>query len=282
MRRPETIAFSLLLSVFFWGNTRGENADSYGPPPADEIRFTPPTVRVIRTETPPKIDGVPDDPCWENAPESTPPGFFSRPVHFRVARDKTALYVLARFPAPDPGTTWLPWEWDEERRVYAPGSGSEHRLTLLWNSEHRPDFIDVWVWRSARTHPVGRVDEGFVDLNQPAEAAGPFSQDAGIRCWHSRYPGRFVGETVPRFRFANPTESCADVKAGATWENGFWTVELTRPLRARHRDDVDFTEISLIGLKIFAREPDSSDWFGSEGCVFLEEAPVLLQGGGAP
>jgi hypothetical protein len=163
-------------------------------------------------------------------------------------------------------------------------------LTLLWNSEKRPDFIDVWVWRSARTHPVGRVDEGFVDLNHPVMAASPFTPDVGKRCWFSRYLGSFVGETVPRFQFAPPTQSCADVTAAAVWEDETWNIELSRPLKTRYRDDLDLSDISDVGIKMFVREPDSDDWFGGKGCVFLEDTPSKSEpdasrptdGGGAP
>ena len=48
----------------------------------------------------------------------------------------------------------------------------------------------------------------------------------------------FMGDTVPRYRHRQPTESRADIKAKGIWQDGFWTIEFQRKLVTGNEDDV--------------------------------------------
>ncbi|MCL4237934.1 MAG: hypothetical protein KJ047_06765 [Anaerolineae bacterium] len=49
---------------------------------------------------------------------------------------------------------------------------------------------------------------------------------------------------VPQHILQEPTESHADVQVAATWENGYWNLELKRKLVTGYDDDVQFDDLS--------------------------------------
>ncbi len=53
--------------------------------------FVPPSIPAVRTDTPPKLDGVLDDPCWQDAPVATD---FTDTDAKRPAKQQTLVRVL--------------------------------------------------------------------------------------------------------------------------------------------------------------------------------------------
>ena len=87
------------------------------------------------------------------------------------------------------------------------------------------------------------------------------SGDAGEPAYTSKAYPEFIGETAPKFISQQPSGSRADIQAKGQWHEGFWSVELARPLETGHNDDVQFKpdKTYLFGLsryEIAGREPD--------------------------
>ena len=96
------IAFGGLSFFIFWSVA----GMAHSQVPAEVKR----SVRAVRFETPPTIDGLPDDPVWQEA-ESSGEFIQFEPRHgeaastgseFKVGFDEHALYVLILFSDPEP------------------------------------------------------------------------------------------------------------------------------------------------------------------------------------
>lgn len=137
-------------------------------------------------------------------------------------------------------------------------------------------FLDLVQWRAHRTNPVGAADDGFVleyrnfDAGKNAFAsnldgttklpkfmfdAGKFGAKAvsadqvgkkdnflikGVNALpFDPSAGWKEGDMLPRYVIGakEATGSAADNKAVGKWENGMWTVVLTRPLNLANADD---------------------------------------------
>lgn len=55
---------------------------------------------------------------------------------------------------------------------------------------------------------------------------------------------RKLNAVVPQLVLQEPSGSQRDIKVGAVWENGRWTVEIQRALVTGHNDDVQFSDLN--------------------------------------
>ncbi len=152
------------------------------------------------------------------------------------------------------------------------------------------ETIDMWHWKSARTNPVGQVDDQYVNHNRnEAKEWGRHSDDktAGAYvnninaegtapAWMNKTaseentywvldsdkvpfedhfkPGDVIGGIV-----AKPAEgNRGDLPAKAVWHDGVWTLEIKRTLTTQHENsasqDVQFDDLSktyLFGVAVF-------------------------------
>ncbi len=102
---------------------------------------------------------------------------------------------------------------------------------------------DLWQWKATRTHPQGSaLDRSHhFSLDQPSGRAR-----SGVPIWLARpedagesverkqpAPESFGGKSVRPYLPGTPTGSQTDVWAVGSWQDGWWTLERARRLRAQ-------------------------------------------------
>ncbi len=105
--------FKLVLLVLLLCHTAivcGQNSDSTGTEYREFWKTSRPVMQAVRIETPPKIDGQPNDACWAAIAAATDfvmhqPRPYARATfnsQFRIAYDDNALYAIAYLYDPSP------------------------------------------------------------------------------------------------------------------------------------------------------------------------------------
>jgi hypothetical protein len=148
-------------------------------------------------------------------------------------------------------------------------------------------FLDLWMWRAARSGPIGYGDDNFVlDYRNADQGRSPFANPAqpqwmydAARTGYNAVPesewdwtldrnpliqgvnavpfdpnARFnVGDLLPRQVLQTPDGSRADLLFNSRWENGRWIVEMRRALNTGRPDDKVFApgQVYNVGLAIF-------------------------------
>jgi hypothetical protein len=149
------------------------------------------------------------------------------------------------------------------------------------------EFLDLWMWRGARSGPIGYGDDAFVlDYRNADLGRSPFSGPAQPQWMYDAaatgysaipesewdwmldeaplIPGvnavpfdpnaQFnVGDLLPRQVLQEPTGSRADLLFNSRWENGRWVVEMRRALNTGNPEDKAFMpgQVYNVGLAIF-------------------------------
>lgn len=147
---------------------------------------------------------------------------------------------------------------------------SEARSQDDWkyHSETATERGDMWVWRAFTSDPMAHAEDGFVDddsrksdsgsgkarKNESSDKMKPkYMQDPAKK---AAAPGVLVdgdtteikdygkfksGDVVPSWVLSNFSGSMADVKTKSKYENGKWTVMMTRKLESGDKEnDVTF------------------------------------------
>jgi len=229
---------------------------------------TPVSLPVRVVSRPPLVDGRGIDDAWRAVAwaEVADPGLAGEgKLAVKACTTGERLYLLVRFPAREARRRHRPWHWDPVAQLYRSGQETEMALSVLLFGEA---MVDVWVWRAERTNAAGYADDGRFD------AAAGFVPDAGDPCWESRPPGDFAGPTLQRFYPRQPTGSQADVRARGTWEQGWWTVELSRRLTARNADDVTISPTAMAMIQLFTGLPTAAPEPRHPILLFTPEMPV--------
>jgi hypothetical protein len=135
---------------------------------------------------------------------------------------------------------------------------------------------DMWHWKSVRSNPVGYAEDGYVAFNATKEPEKGRKRDAGsgTKAKSNRtkdkskpaymqnpstsasIPGTLLvsqavdikdygifkeGDEIPGYMLNTPwKDSFADVKAKGVWQNGKWTVVMSRKLETGYDDDTQF------------------------------------------
>jgi hypothetical protein len=178
----------------------------------------------------------------------------AREVTLRALVSDGRLYLLARWPDETRSVVKKPWVWDEETGAYRQGPGDEDRFSLLLPiGKEMTDCMvsgvsfvgDLWHWKAARTQPAGYADDqslrmGIKNFRGAEEWFGPGGRtvygkrynDSGRSAYTEKKepPLEFAGGTVTRYEPRQPDASRGDVRAGAEWNEGVWTLELSRAL----------------------------------------------------
>lgn len=234
----------------------------------------------------PILDGR--DLEWEEVPEAVVPLWPTverdpdnhlGPVdlHLKAGIYEGVLYLRLRWPDPLPNATHLSWVWDFTRNSYRPGTDLEDRLALrfgwgegfsacpLAGSPHR---ADLWLWRAARSNPVGyAMDAVQVVSDSPLNDGHPwrlpdgsvrwlaFRLDEGEDFTYTKTYSGYRGDIVPQFivkKAEKLSGSRMDVEAKGIWLDGFWTLEMARGLDTASPDDVPFRRGEVVELSISA------------------------------
>jgi hypothetical protein len=241
------------------GQPVGERAPMVVPSPID--------LPVPMATRPPLVDGHGLDEAWQSQPWT----LLGESLRAKACTDGARIFLLVRFPAAEERRRHRPWRWDATAQQYLSGNDEEQALTVLWAAEG--GGADIWIWRSDRTDASGHADDGWF-----MPGAG-FLPDAGTPCWESRYVAEFAGAELPRFYPREPTGSLADVRARGVWEEGHWTVELTRTLATGQADDVALSGPGVIRLQLFPGLPSAVPEPGREWLhLRLPESPERGQG----
>jgi hypothetical protein len=135
---------------------------------------------------------------------------------------------------------------------------------------------DMWHWKSVRSNPVGFTEDGYVVFNSTKEPEKGRKRDAGsgTKAKSNRtkdkskpaymqdpsksasipgtllvaqaveikdYTGFKDGDEIPGYMLNTAwKDSFADVKATGVWQNGKWTVMMSRKLNTGYDDDIQF------------------------------------------
>jgi hypothetical protein len=135
---------------------------------------------------------------------------------------------------------------------------------------------DMWHWKSVRSNPVGYAEDGYVAFNATKEPEKGRKRDAGsgTKAKNNRtkdksgpaymqdpsksasIPGTLLvaqaieikgatgfkdGDQIPGYMLQPGwKDSFADVKAKGAWQNGKWTVMMSRKLNTGYDDDIQF------------------------------------------
>lgn len=217
------------------------------------------------TTQPPVVDGVPNDPAWENAQEIiTIDKVTKLPISIKAVYSDKEIFVQVNFDDPDESRTHKSWTWDKGREIYTVGHDREDIFIFKWNMTPGPvdlsiyadnsHHADIWYWKACRTDPTGYADDKSHLLSPTEErnttkiisGSGKTMHllrrgDEGTSAYRIDLITDYQGEILPRYIPQQPTMSRSDVKAKGIWENGKWTIEFRRDLNTDHHDDVQFT-----------------------------------------
>ncbi len=231
-----------------------------------------PKLTVKKTVNIPVLDGKADD--WKGIDSVTVKVVPARKkddrnfsgsvdVQLRSIMNGENIFFLAQWKDSTKNNTHKLLTWDEKEDGYIEGKDREDRFVLrfdmggdyhncmLSGTEYR---ADVWHWKAFRSNTAGLAHDKMhiFSFNQTPKAKKHMAltgkeiwvfrpSDAGDKLYKSQRPIDNIGKTAPRYVVNKKvTGSIADVKAGAVWDNGMWTLELGRKLNTGHGDDIRF------------------------------------------
>ncbi len=221
-------------------------------------------IRATRVETLPVIDGHGDDSAWAEAkPIVTRDSVAGIDITLKAIYDDTQIAFLVHYPDDSEDRQHKTMIWDSHEGLYRTGPKREDAFVFKWSMESMPVDLtlsaetsykaDIWFWKAHRTDHAGYADDKTqLYVNDPLPNAKRLisadgnlfylvrSGDAGEAAYKALVHPDYTSKEAPRFELQTPKGSRADVKARGQWENGFWTIEISRRLDTGHPDDVAF------------------------------------------
>lgn len=192
-------------------------------------------------------------------------------VHFWAGRSESEIFLAARWPDDAADTEFRPWQWrgnkyrrsknrDDMFAVRFALSGEYHR-SMIADANY---VVDVWVWSAGRSNRIGhasdyshRISLSIIDdaaeyetesgntiyIDRMADQGEP-----GYRTWK---PGKQKSENrMPSIELnAPPSGSVADVRAAGLWQDGHWSLEMSRALDTGNVDDAQF----IVGQQVLGQ-----------------------------
>lgn len=194
-----------------------------------------------------------------------------------------AIYFAIRWADSSPDSQHKPYIWSDESQRYVVSKQREDRLAIQFQMEGEYDVnwlsgksfkADMWHWKSARSAPIGLAHDKMTIVSREkvtrsfkAEAANgkPIyirrPSDAGDKLYINKRYGLRENKQMPKYLLSTSVSgSVADVKAAQRWNDGRWTVELSRKLNTNHDDDVVFDPGKDVpgGIAVFNRSGDAN------------------------
>lgn len=235
----------------------------------------------------PSIDGIADDPVWQQASVvKTFDPIANLEIEIRAVYTEDSIAMLIEFDDDDENRTHKPLIWDRAAGIYKAGPQREDTMVIKWNmnllptdlrlTSDRPYKADVWYWKSYRTDHAGYADDKCHNYSKYKHSDKNkrlvsnkgqifyFSRysDSGKSAYQSLVPTTYFGDRVEGFKLGKPQGSLADVRAKGIWQNKRWTIEFARKLQTGHDDDVQFItsnkyQLGVSRHEIAGRKPDA-------------------------
>ncbi len=153
---------------------------------------------------------------------------------------------------------------------------SKNNKEWHYSVNSKKEKADLWHWKSVRSNPVGYLEDGYIIANPSKEPEKGRKRDAGSGTKaknnrtkdkskpafmqdpakkpsiegsllvaeavkiedHSKFK---EGDEIPGYMLQPAwKDSFGDVKTTGVWENGKWTVFMSRKLNTEHEDDVKY------------------------------------------
>jgi hypothetical protein len=247
----------------------------------------PVKVEAVKLDGAPEVDGRGLE--WEEVPEAVAPLWPTvkrdpdnhlGPVDLRIKAGvfEETLYLMLHWPDPLPNATHLSWVWDFTMNRYFPGTDLEDRLALRFALDDKfsacplagsPQGADLWLWRAARTNPVGYALNAFHLVSASSLTDGrPWKLPDGEVRWLAIRPDQggddftytlsydsYRGDIVPRY-IVNKAEKLSAIQkrivAKGIWLEGFWTLELARAFDSEVPADVVFRPGTVFEMSVSA------------------------------
>lgn len=240
----------LSLWVLFFGITSSSYAEQ--------------TLLAVPVTAPPIIDGVGNDPAWQNTPVITTLDKAKElPIKIKAVYTATEIFFQVSFPDPNESRTHKSWVWDKGREIYTVGNDREDIFVFKWNMELNPVDLtlrannaykaDIWYWKACRTDGAGYADDKshIYSKTEDRNATEIISKsgetmyllrlgDEGESAYKIELISEYQGDNLLRYALQQPTASRSDIRARGVWHNGTWTIEFGRKLVTGHDDDVQF------------------------------------------
>lgn len=221
-------------------------------------------IQSIRVAAPPKIDCLPNDPDWAQAPiVTTHNPRAGLDIDLRSVHTDESVFFLVVYPDLTENRRHKYLAWDNSLKAYRSGPMHEDSFVFKWSMEPRPVDLsisgdtpykaDVWYWKANRTDPVGYADDkhhyyGSIKMPESLPLYGRSGHvmyltrmaDEGQPAYDSQFYGRRINPEMPRYINHQPQGSRSDVRAKGCWQDNRWTIEFSRNLKTGHSDDVQF------------------------------------------
>ncbi len=233
------------------------------PPPPGGAAEPDTVLPVPEVEQAPTVDGTADDPVWARAPELRVPlqgAAGEVEVRVRGVWTEDRLFLLLRWEDPTRDALYRPWVWDPAEGTYRQNDQADDGLAVALYPAGVEDpcmltgrdlEADLWIWRAFWSEISGLASDARLQISRvrmprsnPYPARDGSGQvwireelDTGASGWSFFIPVEFQGSVVPSYKPSRAAGSRADVRARGRWQEGRWTVELSRLLDTGHDDD---------------------------------------------
>ena len=218
----------------------------------------------LRTDSPPVIDGMGNDAAWQSAVRvTTTDPIADIPIELQAVYTDVNVYVKARFPDATENREHKTLVWNSDLELYRTGTKREDSFILKWSMEpvpvdmslqsHKPYRADIWYWKAMRTDAMGYADDklhiySIHEIEHAQQITLPSGKrmflsrpsDSGTSTYKSIAYEKFVGDTMVRYTYQQPTGSRADIRAKGHWSDGYWTIEFQRKMITGNVDDIQF------------------------------------------
>jgi hypothetical protein len=239
----------LFLICFFEGILTFKSVGLYAFEKSDNSKCI---INVEKLNVVPFLDGASLDSCWQKLKEYNL-GVSNKDkgggLYFQVCRSKGKIFFKLNFHAKSRRDTYQCWHWDPVIQAYTLGEEEEETICIIISNKSSR-LSDVWVWRSARTNPVGTLDDLYMGDGKK------IIPDSGQLSWYGRFFGNYAGVVLPRFYNRVPVGSVADVTAVGIWRNNTYTIEIARKMNTGNSDDLIFKSGDEYFIQIFRYVPN--------------------------
>lgn len=192
-----------------------------------------------------------------------------------------SVYFLLEWKDGSHDNQHKPFVWDAGKNKYVSGKQREDRLAIQFgiSGDYDVNWIsgklftaDTWHWKAARSNGLGIAqDKMTVIRSDKAKKAYKGTaqngstvyiqrpSDKGSKLYSTKRYSSKVDDLMPKYILASSVSgSVADVKAKGVWDNGQWTLELSRKLNTGNSDDVVFQPGQSVqgGIAVFNHTGD--------------------------
>ncbi|MBF0160976.1 MAG: hypothetical protein HQL88_01685 [Magnetococcales bacterium] len=246
-------------------------------------------IRVGELAKAPAVDGDLADwpglehPIWHSVPMQPAilddPGNQTGQLKLLLAVGLTAdrIFVAARWPDATQDNQYKPWQWQQDK--YEQSKKLDDMLAIRFHLTGPYDVcmlperegsyqVDVWQWSAGRSNLAGLAEDMVHTIStrfveDAAEYPLPNGhtvyikkrRDDGAAFYKVARPDKkFQGETLPGVVMTGSgSGSLVDVAAVGRWQEGHWSLEMSRLRVTGHDDDVAFPPGASIpgGIAVF-------------------------------